>query len=81
MALKTAIILGAGIVMIQEPFIDNREISHRGFNLYWPQGERKEIRAMTAIKKDMVNKIVIDHRTDFINYPYFMPLEIRELNL
>ena len=80
MALETAICVGAGIVMIQAPFIGNREISHSGFNFYWPQGERKEIRVMIAIKKDLVDKIVVDHRTDLISHPCFMLLEIRELD-
>ena len=80
MALETALSIGAGIVMVQEPFIGNREICHSEFRLYWPQGERKEIRVMTAVKEDLGDKIVVDHRTDLINHPYFMLLEIRELD-
>ena len=80
MALETALSIGAGIVMVQEPFIGSREICHNGFNFYWPQGERKEIRVMTAVRKDFVDKIVVDHRTDLLNHPYFMLLEIRELD-
>ncbi len=33
-ALETALSLGALMVCIQEPFIDNRTLSHSGFNLY-----------------------------------------------
>lgn len=80
MALETAICVEAGIVMIQESFVGNREISHSGFSFYWPQGRRKKIRVMIAIKKDLVDKIVVDHRTDLINHPYFILLEIRELD-
>lgn len=80
MALETALSVEAGIIMVQEPFIGHREISHSGFNFYWPQGEKKNIRVMTAVRKDLVYKIVIDHRTDLVNHPYFMLLEIRELN-
>ena len=36
MALETALSIKAGIVMLQEPFIGNREISHSAFNFYWP---------------------------------------------
>ncbi len=43
MALETALSVEAGIAMVQEPFIGNREICHSGFNFYWPPGERKEI--------------------------------------
>ena len=35
---------------------------------------------MTAVKRTLVNKIVVDHRTDFINHPYFMLLEIQEID-
>ncbi len=80
MALKTALSVEAGIVLVQEPFIGNREICHSGFNFYWPPGERKEIRVMTAVRKDLGDKIMVDHRTDLIHHPYFMLLEIRELD-
>lgn len=36
---------------------------------------------MTAIKKDVINKAVIDHRTDLVNYPYFMVFEMCEIDL
>ncbi len=66
--------------MLQEPFIGTREISHSAFNFYWPQAERKKIRVMTAIQKELTDKIVIEHRTDLINHPYVILLEIRELD-
>lgn len=80
MALETALNIGAGIVMLQEPFIGTREISHSAFNFYWPQANRKEIRVMTAVPKEFTNKIVVEHRTDLINHPYVMLLEIRKLD-
>lgn len=36
---------------------------------------------MTTVKKDLGDKIIVDHRTDLIHHPYFMLLEIRELDL
>ncbi len=62
MALETALSIGAGIVMLQEPFIGNRELCHSAFNFYWPQGNRTEIRAMTAVRRDLQDKIVVEHR-------------------
>lgn len=35
---------------------------------------------MTAIRKELTDKIVIEHRTDLINHPYVMLLEICELD-
>ena len=80
MALETALGIGAGMIMLQEPFIGNRELCQSAFNLYWPQGERSEIRVMTAIRKDLTNKIMVEHRTDLVSHPYFVLLEIRELD-
>lgn len=80
MALETAFTIKAGMVMLQEPFLGNRELSHSAFNFYWPQGERSEIRVMTAIRKDLVDKFVVENRTNLVNHPYFILLEIRELD-
>ena len=35
---------------------------------------------MTAMRKNLVDKIMVDHRTDLVNHPYFMLLEIHELD-
>ena len=80
-AFETAISLGASMVCIQEPFIGNRSISHSGFNLYWPiSGEnRKDIRVLTAVRKEIANNVVLDNRSDLANYPYCLILDIEEL--
>lgn len=80
MALETALGIGADIVMLQEPFIGTREISHSAFNFYWPQANRKEIRVMTAVRKEFTNMIFVDHRTDLINHLYVILLGIRKLD-
>ncbi len=81
-ALETAISLGASMVCIQEPFIGNRSISHNGFNLYWPMsGEnRKDIRVLTAVRKEVANNVVLDNRSDLANHPYCLILDIEELH-
>lgn len=35
---------------------------------------------MTVVRKDLINKIVVNHRTNFINHLYSILLEIQELN-
>lgn len=81
MVLEPAIAIVARIVMIQERFISSQELAHGGFsNLYWLQGEKQEIRVIVVIKKDLVNKIMVYYRTDPIDLPYFMLLEIFELS-
>ena len=80
MTLETALDKRAGIIMLQEPYISNRELAHSAFNFYWPQGDRTAIKVMTAVRKDLLDKIVVEHRTDLVNYPYFVHLEIWDLD-
>lgn len=58
------------------------EISHLGFNLYWPSGtdSRKDMRVLTAVRKDIVSQIIIENRTDLVSHPYCMVLDIKELH-
>ena len=76
MVLETALSVEVSIVIIQELFIGNKEISHSKFNFFWPQGERKNIRVMTVVRKNLADKIIVDHRTDIINHLYFLLIEI-----
>ena len=81
--LETAISLGASMVCIQEPFIENRNISHSGFNLYWPiSGEnRKDIWVLTAVWKEIANNVVLDNWSNLANHPYCLIFDIEELYL
>lgn len=62
-ALEAGLGLKAAVVCIQEPFLGNRDISHSGFNLYWPSGtdNRKDMRVLTAVKKDIISTVVIEN--------------------
>ena len=46
-----------------------------------PSREKKKIQVMIAIRKDLRDKIMVDHRTNFSHYIYFMLLKIQKLNL
>lgn len=81
MRLKIALNIGAGIVMLQKPFINTQEISHNAFNLSWSQAEKKEIKVIIIIQKKFTNKIMVEYKTDLINHPYVMLLEICKLDL
>lgn len=76
MALEMALSVETSIVIIQKLFIGNQEISHSKFNFFWPQSERKNIRVMMAVRKNVADKIIVDHRTNIINHPYFLLIEI-----
>ena len=81
-ALEAGLGLEASIVLIQEPFLGNKSLAHSGFNLYWPSGtdKRKDMRVLTAVRKDISSKIVIENRTDLVSHPYCMVVDIRELD-
>jgi len=76
-ALETGLALNAAIVCLQEPYIGQNYISHPGYILYWPEkGDQKDKRVATAIKRDLIAKIIIEARTDLINHPYALALDI-----
>lgn len=79
-AIETALNIEVSIIVIQKLFISNWDKSHDGFNFYWPQGKRKNIKVMTSVRKNLTNKIVIDHRTNLINHLLLILLETQELD-
>ena len=75
--LEIALERGAGVVCLQEPYIGKKEISHPGFTFYWPEAEdRREIRVVIAIKKDILSSWILEHRTDLINSTHIQCLDI-----
>lgn len=74
--LKIALNIDVEVVILQESFIDNRELSHNAFNFYSLQGERIAIRTITAVRKHLLDKIIVEHETDLINCLYYIFLEI-----
>ena len=38
------------------------------------------MRVLTAVKKDILSKVVIENRTELVSHPYCMVLDIRELH-
>lgn len=79
-ALERTISTEAGIVCLKETFIRNRNITHSAFNFYQPCGLRTEARVLTAVKKELVNKIMVENRTNLVNHLYFLVLDIRDLD-
>ena len=82
-ALEAGLGLNAAVVCIQELFLGNRSISHFGFNLYWPSGtdNRKDIRVLTTVRKNILNRVIINNQTDLVSHPYCSVLDIKELYL
>ena len=81
-ALEAGLGLEAEIVCIQEPFLGNRAISHSGFNLYWPSiiDNRKDMRVLTTVRKNILNRVLLENRTDLVSHPYCTVLDVKEFH-
>jgi hypothetical protein len=76
-ALETGLKRNAAFVYLQEPYIGKNTISHPGYILYWPEiGKQNEKRVSIAIKRDIMAQLIIKARTDLINHPYALVLDI-----
>ena len=60
--------------------LGRRDLVHAAFSQYWPEVSRIEARVMTAIRKDILNRVVMDNRTDLIAHSYFLAIDVREIN-
>lgn len=71
------------IVYIQKPFSRNQNISHFKFNLYWPFGtnHQKNIRVLTAVKKNIIMRVIVENQTGLICDFYYTVLDIKEFYL
>ena len=78
--LETALNIGAGLVCLQEPFLGNKDIAHSAFNFYWLGRVRADARVLTAVKKELRNKIIVENRTDLVDYLYLVALDIWDID-
>ena len=52
----------------------------KSYSTQWPGGERKDARVLTAIRKDLANRVVVEKRSDLVDHPYVMALDVRDLD-
>ena len=79
-ALEAGLELGVGLACLQEPYID-MEFRHGGYQIYWPEaGSPRDWRVAIAIRRDLVNKVIVEARTDLIDHPYLIAMDVWELN-
>src|SRR5271156_5828740 len=80
-ALETGLKLNAAFICLQEPYIGpNQHISHPGYTLYWPEaGEHKNKRVTIAVRRDLITQLIIEARTDLIDHPYALAIDIWDL--
>jgi hypothetical protein len=79
--LETGLALKKEIVCLQEPYIGINNIAHGGYTILWPEtGPRNKKRVLIAIRKDLQNNLIIELRTDLINYLYALALDIWDIH-
>lgn len=74
--LKMLLNIEIGIFYLQKSFIRNKSITYSEFNFYWPRQLKNKAQVLIAIKKELINKIIIDNRTNLVNHFYFLTLNI-----
>jgi hypothetical protein len=80
-ALETGLALKAEIVCLQEPYIGINNIIYGGYIILWPETEPKDKkRVLIVIRKDLQNSLIIEPRTDLINHPYALALDIWDIH-
>ena len=78
-ALESGLRVGAALVCLQEPYVD-REFGHGGYVIQWPEkGSRRDCRVAVAVRKDLLNAMSTDIRTDLVDHPYFLAIDVWEL--
>ena len=60
--------------------LGRRDLIHAAFSQYWPKVSRTEARVMTVIRKDILNRVVMNNRTDLIAHSYFLAIDVRKIN-
>ena len=75
-SLEAALSIGAEIICLQQLFIENKSITHSVFNFYWLRRLKTEARVLTAVKKELVDKIIVENMTDLIDHRDFLALNI-----
>ena len=78
--LEAALQLKTDIVCLQEFFIERRNLIHAIFSQYWSEDSRIEARVMIAIRKNILNRMMMNNRTDLIAHSYFLTINVRKIN-
>jgi hypothetical protein len=76
-AFETGLALNAAFICLQESYVGVYTFSHPGYEIKWPEkGENKEKRVLITIRKDLLTKVITETRSDLVNHPYVLALNI-----
>lgn len=80
MALEITLSIEAGIVILQKFFIGNQEFCYSIYNFFQLQENKTEIRVMIVVRRDLLNKIVMEYKINLVNHLYFIFYKIQKLD-
>lgn len=73
--------IGAEILCLQEPYIGSGGMSHPTYDFrYSNLGEQRQERVALGVKKDSRGRIMVETRSDLIDYPYIQVVDVWELD-
>jgi hypothetical protein len=76
-AFETDISLNANFICLQEPYIGIYSFFHSGYEIKWPEkGKNNKKRVLIAIKKDLLTRVITESRSNLVNHPYCMALNV-----
>jgi hypothetical protein len=76
-AFEIGLALNAAFIYLQEPYVGVYTFSHPDYEIKWPEkGENKEKRVLIIIRKDLLTKVITEIRSDLVNHPYVLTLDI-----
>ncbi len=59
------------MIYLQELFLGGKNITYSAFNFYWPGRVTTEARVLTLVKNDLVDKIVMENRSNLADHSCF----------
>lgn len=70
--------LNTRIVCSQKLFLEKKNLSHVGFNLYWPAKAHnwKDNRVFIVVKKNLLNKTIMENQMNLVSQLYCIVLDI-----
>lgn len=81
--LKAGLGLETSIIFIQKLFLQNCSFAYVGFNLYrlFRTDNQRDKQVLIVVKKDILNRVIIDNQIDLISHLYYFCSNIQEINL
>jgi hypothetical protein len=73
--------LNTAFICLQELYNNIYSFSYPSYEIRWPEkGKSNEKRVLIAIRKDLLTKVITESRSDLVNHPYFLAIDVWKLH-